>query len=121
MENRDQEFLAHFGKKGMRWGHRNKRALININIGSHDHSSDDHKNTEALKKKKISEMSNAELKAFNSRLQMEKQYKELTKKEISPGKKVVQEILGNAAKQTATSYAAKFMTQAVESALKKKI
>lgn len=64
-------------------------------------------------------MSDAELRQRINRLQMEKQYAQLTAKEKSVGKKMVNEILTNAAKQTATSYVSKAMSKGVDEIIKK--
>ena len=50
---------------------------------------------------------------------MEKQYKQLTSSEISVGRKFVQDVLTNAAKQTATNYASKYMTKGIDAVIKK--
>ena len=54
-----------------------------------------------LKKKHISEMSNAELKALNERMQLEKQYKELTKTDtrVARGEKFAKEIITSTGKE----------------------
>ena len=110
----------------MKWGRRKaryekKRAAIKTkkkpSKTSNNHS--DHNRKVALKKKKLRQMSNEEIKTLNNRLQLEKTYRELTQAEVSKGRKVVSEILGNAAKQTASTYVSKFMTKGVESALNK--
>lgn len=49
-------------------------------------------------------MTDDELRQQLNRLQMERQYADLTKQSTSPGQKFVSDILVNAAKQTATSY-----------------
>lgn len=70
--------LYHYGVLGMKWGVRRKR--------SHpDHA-------EVHNRKKIKDMSDAELRRRNNRLQAEAQYKEL-KKKSSVGKKVVTGII----------------------------
>lgn len=58
------------------------------------------------KKKKLSEMSNEELKTLTTRLQLEKQYKDLTKTDLSFGQKFVSDVLVGAGKQLATKYVA---------------
>lgn len=78
-------YLEHIGVLGMRWGHR--RAPMP------DTSSQDHQTTRALRTKKVHELSNDELKKLTTRLQLEKQYRELTKQDISPGQKFVTELL----------------------------
>lgn len=122
------ESLYHYGRLGMKWGRRKSRSgggrsLITIRRvvvkkPKEDHE-DDINERDSLKKKSVNQLSTADLKKLNNRLQMEKQYKDLTKKELSPGRKFVTDVVGSAAKQTATSYTAKFMTDMIESAIKK--
>lgn len=64
-------------------------------------------------------MSDDELRRRINRLQMEKQYKQLTAKEKSKGQILVEEILTNAAKQTATNYVSKAMTKGIDEMIKK--
>jgi hypothetical protein len=118
----NEEFLQHFGVLGMHWGvHRSSKG--NASSGSkktkEDSYSEDYKKKVSLKKKKPSQMTNAELKTLNERLQLEKQYKDLTRSETTAGKKFVADILSNAAKQTASTYVAKYMGKGVEKIIKK--
>lgn len=59
-------------------------------------------------------MSDAELRQKINRIQMERQYSQLSKKDISAGQKFVSDVFTNAAKQTATNYASKYMTKGVD-------
>lgn len=93
-------YLQHFGILGMKWGRRKSRS------GGSDTSSEDHKSASSLKKKKLSEMSNEELKKLTARLQLEKQYKDLTKVELGGGQKFVSDVLQGVGKQIATKYLA---------------
>lgn len=86
--------LYHYGVLGMKWGVRRKRSM-----------SDDAKKTASIKKKKIHEMSNNELREANNRLQLESQYKQLTKRK-SIGKKALQAFIGTASTITAVTAAA---------------
>lgn len=67
----------------------------------------------------ISQLSDKELRARINRLQMEKQYAQLTARETSGGKKFVKDVLTNAAKQTATQYAARYMAKGVDKAIER--
>ena len=58
--------LKHFGVLGMRWGRRNARSPSNY--------SPEHIKSRQISKKKVSEMSNEELKILNTRRQLERQY-----------------------------------------------
>lgn len=69
------EELKHYGKKGMRWGVRRERGPDGKVTGKV--TSEDHDSTRSLKTKKQSEMSNAELKKVNERLQLERTNREL--------------------------------------------
>ena len=81
-------------------------------------NSEDHNKKVALKQKKVNEMSNSELKILNERLQLEKTYKDLTKSDVAPGRKVVTDILTNASKETAKNYASKTMSKGLDIAVK---
>lgn len=63
------EYLEHFGIKGMHWGVRKDRS---------SKTSQDYKDAQALRKKKPSELSNAELKKLTERINLEKQYNAAT-------------------------------------------
>ena len=80
----DRNYLAHYGVLGMKWGKRKSRT-----------PSDDSAKVRDIRKKKIYEMSNQDLRDANNRLQLEKQYKDLTKK-TSRGKKAVQSYIATA-------------------------
>lgn len=114
--------LYHYGILGMKWGKRKGGSSVSTSkkkTSSTENQSEDHKKKTNLKKKRISEMSNAELKDLTTRLQLEKQYKDLTKSETSAGKKFVTDVLTNAAKQTASQYVSKYMSKGVDEILKK--
>jgi hypothetical protein len=89
-----EEALAHYGKKGMKWGKRtartNERKQANAD--------------KAAARAKTKTMSNEELKQAIDRLKLEKEYKQLNAHEISAGQKLVMEILRDVGKQTAKSY-----------------
>lgn len=92
--------LKHVGILGMRWGRRKGTTTTNNN------SSPDHKTAASLKRKKLSNMSNDELKKVTARLQLERQFKDLSKMDMSPGKKFLSEVLQGAGKQLASKYVA---------------
>lgn len=81
--------------------------------------SEDAKRIYKIKKKKLVEMSNAELKAVNERLQLERQYKELSKQDLSPGQKFVRDLIVDSAKQTARNYTAQLMGKGTDKLIKK--
>lgn len=69
------DVLQHYGVLGMKWGRR--KGQINI--------SDDYKNTRSLKKKKVGELSNSELRKLIERMQLEQNYKRLNPSTIQKG------------------------------------
>lgn len=111
MDSRTSLFLAHYGVKGMRWGFRKRDDGSVVKTGRTAKSrsaneSEDHKQAQTLKKKRPSEMSNAELKKLNERMQLEVNYAQLMGKQktkVSKGQKVVKEMVGvaNTARQVA--------------------
>ena len=106
-----EDFIAHFGVRGMKWGIRKK-------------SSSKGKSTKG-KSKKVSDMSDEELRKKVGRLSMEKQYKTLKKNKrdqsiVRKGAKVTGEILGKSAKKSLTSFSTKQMTNALEKAASKR-
>lgn len=85
------DVLEHFGVKGMKWGVRKSK------------SSDSSGTKTSTERKKISDMSDTELRASLNRMQMEKQYKDMTKgppTRAEAGKKFVQGIATDIARQT---------------------
>jgi hypothetical protein len=117
------DVLEHFGIPGMRWHRRkssgNVTSVKTTKPDKVDTTSDDHKKKVNLKSKKIHEMSNSELKSLTERMQLERNYKQLTDAETSKGGKVLKEILAKSAQQTATTYVTKYMGKGVEELIKK--
>lgn len=106
------EFLAHYGVMGMKWGKR--RGASKINSSSSDsrihfsnsetgetskgkypkNSSSQHVLVRELKNKKMHEMSNQELQAVISRMNLEQQYAKINPSTRSRGVKTTNKILG---------------------------
>ena len=101
--------LYHYGIKGMKWGIRRTPAQLGHRPA---------KTTTSQRKSEMKKMSDTELRNRINRIQMEKQYMQLTAPEVSAGKKFVKDVLVNAAKQTATSYVSKYMNKGLEAAMK---
>lgn len=74
-------FLAHYGKKGMKWGV--KKASL----------SPEHSSVKAIRKSKAKSLTDAELKQAIGRMNLEKQYKDLNPKGISKANKIALSIL----------------------------
>lgn len=71
-----EEFLEHFGVKGMRWGFRKQKDGTVKKEGPT--KSSDHVRARELQKKKASELTNEELKVLNERLNLEQNYARMT-------------------------------------------
>lgn len=94
--------LYHYGVLGMKWG---KRKANGSGKRKRIPDSEDSKTTKKILKKKVSQMSNNELKTANQRLQLERQHRDLTKK-TNVGKKAVDSFIKTAGVITAVAGAA---------------
>ena len=104
--------LYHHGILGQKWGVR--RTEAQLARGGKGKTSSSKVSAKAEQKSKVKSMSDAELRQKINRMQMEKQYSQLSKKDISAGQKFVSDVFMNAAKQTATNYVSKYMTKGVD-------
>lgn len=92
VQDDSEDGLKHYGVLGMRWGRRRTPSIESSVTKT------------LLKTKKLEELSNDELKAITTRLQLERQYKDLTKKNVSAGQKAVQAIVGKLAGEALNAY-----------------
>lgn len=100
--------LTHSGIKGMKWGvrrYQNKDGSLTPAGKKRYPISEDSKKVSEIRKKRVREMSNQELKDANNRLQLERQYKDLTKKQ-GVGKKAVKAFIATAGTLSAVTAAA---------------
>ena len=84
--------LYHWGVKGMKWGvrrYQNKDGTLTAKGKKRYAMSEDAKTASELKKKKVSEMSNAELRKLNERTRLEQEYSKLNPGAIRKGWKFV--------------------------------
>lgn len=83
-----REFLEHYGVKGMRWGTRKSGGA-----------------TAARTRyaKAPSKLSDGELKKRITRMETEKKYNQLNRKDVSEGRKFVNEVLTGAGRRVATT------------------
>lgn len=99
MENKT---LTHWGIKGMKWGQRRYQnkdgSLTPAGKKRYDDSHEDYRR--AHSNKSVKQMSDRELRERNNRLQMEKQYADLTRKK-GTGKKVINAFVSTAGTITA--------------------
>lgn len=101
--------LYHFGILGMKWGVRKAKPPESMGKRS--------STKKVPEKSKVSKIPDEDLKKIVTRLNLEKQYKDLTKQEISKSKKFVSDVLGASVKQVATTYTTKALTKLVENIL----
>lgn len=100
------DFLRHYGVKGMKWGSRRKSK----------NSVETSKREDPVKK-----MSDDQLRRKINRIQMERQYRQLTAPQKSAGQKMVQDILVNTAKQQLGQAAQKYAAKAAQDLIKGKL
>ena len=70
--------LVHYGVRGMRWGHRKTASGDYKLSGRRTKGSDDYERSRALLSRPVKSLTNAELQALNTRLQLEQNYSSLT-------------------------------------------
>ena len=112
------ESLYHFGVLGMRWGKRGSKKIggravsaVKKHVEKKD-PSEDHIKKVTLKKKKIHQMSNSELRTLNERMQLERSFKDLRKTDVSAGRAFVT--------KTLTDIGSDLVKTAVRESIKKK-
>lgn len=105
--------LYHYGVLGMKWGIIRSRQN-NKSISRKSKKSEDYLRAKQLKKKKVSEMSNAELKELNNRMQLESQYKNLKRQNISTGQKFIKDVAYETAKNTVSEYTKKYAKEGIK-------
>jgi hypothetical protein len=102
-------YLYHHGIKGMKWGVRRSKAQLGYKVSSKKskvQSADDKKKADMKKASKNRRLlSDTNLKQRIERIKLEKQLKELTDEELSPGKKFIKDVLSSSGKKAATAIA----------------
>ena len=110
----EENYLQHYGVLGMKWGRRRSEAQLARDRGkSRRTKSEDHLRAKSLKKKRLSQLSNSELKELNNRMQLEQQYKSLKKQNVSAGKKFVKDVAYESGKQIAAEYTKKYAKKGI--------
>ena len=108
MKDRDPDIvhsdhLEHFGVKGMKWGVRKDRSKTSATTGRRFHrqrvDSEDYTRVKPLRKKKPSELSNKEMQDLVYRLNLERQYSQLTKRQPTALEKFARDVTVGVAQQ----------------------
>ena len=106
--------LKHYGVLGMKWGVRRSQSSTSGSTSKRKVSkSEDYIRAKKLKKKKLSQLSNAELRELNTRMQLESQYKNLKKQDISAGKKFIKDVAYETGKSVASEYTKKYAKEGI--------
>lgn len=90
--------IMHFGVLGMKWGVRKKKNSISRKEQkkrANKKTSRDYNETEFLRKRKVKSLSNAQLKKAITRMQLEQQYKQLSKKDMSKLRQIGEKFLND--------------------------
>lgn len=110
-----EDYLAHYGVKGMKWGRRKSDSSggdskSSKKGGKRPTTSTDAKKAKGLQKsvdnKGVGHLSNRELQDVITRMELQQKYDNLSKKgsRVESGKNFIADILSDAAKNVATSY-----------------
>lgn len=121
----DNNELYHYGVLGMKWGVRKSRPSSSGSSKRKKKTNELSPDLEVKTKRKSDlksrrTLSDDELKRKIERLKLEREFKELTKEDISPGKKFASELMSSAGKKVLTAATAGAMAYAVKSAMTKK-
>ncbi len=79
------DFLEHYGKKGMKWGVRKNSSGKNSSGKSKKRVSSEYKKVHELRKRNISQLSNKQLKSINERGNLEQNFNRLNPSKINKG------------------------------------
>lgn len=97
--NFDDNTLQHYGVLGMKWGvHRDRGSDGRVT------RTPESSRKRELQKTPIAQMTNKDLREYIERANLERQYKDLKKRDISSGRKFVQETLREVAKEFAKEF-----------------
>lgn len=120
--------LQHHGIKGQKWGVRrfqNKDGSLTAVGRKRQRQNDDgpvhEDHSKSHNAKSVKSMSDKELRDRINRLNMERQYAQLTATEKSMGRKIVSEVLLNVGKELAKEYLKNYAKKGIEEALKRRV
>lgn len=104
-----EDVLAHYGVKGMKWGVRRSQAELDRAAGRTPR-----RKSKSARKREASSLSDEELRSRINRIQMERQYVQLTTPAPPAVQKFVTDVLANSGKNIATSQVTKRGGQGVD-------
>lgn len=110
-----ENFLAHYGVPGMRWGKRKSGGRSLGRVVSPDGTTSNVRTNH----KKTVHLTDNDLKDRISRIKLENEYLQLIKPKPSAGQKFIRAVLAESGKKVATEYVTKLGTKAVASAIAK--
>lgn len=121
--------LVHYGIKGMKWGVRRTEAQLARARGerwnplkrSAKKSVTKKTSSSTEGKKKVSEMSDDELRKAVNRLQLEKQYKQLNQKSLSLGQKFANKVIKDVVTPAVTQASQNALRNYIEKELNKQL
>lgn len=139
MSDKTDAFFEHFGVKGMHWGTRKDKDSVPAGetravqkkpgtkvatsggkqLPAHEDAVKAALARQKAKSSTTDSLSNAELQALVTRMNLEQQLSKLSSGRVSPGKKFVTDLLTNAAKQEATKFANAKISELAGEAAKK--
>ncbi len=117
-----EDFLKHFGRKGMRWGVHmfgRDRGTTLSRHPVHPDAISAKTSLATVRKHGTSALSNKDLAALNQRLNLETQFKSLNQKQVEAGRSQVSKMLTDVGSQTAKSLASQFAAQGAKYVAKK--
>lgn len=82
-----EEFLEHYGVKGMHWG---------VRDGKRTGTSSDYRKVSDIRRKKTRQLTNQQLKTHNERANLEVNFRRLNPSKVDKGRRAAKGILGTA-------------------------
>jgi len=113
-----QNELSHYGVPGMRWGTRRSGSISKSGSAKKGPPSEDFKRMQDMKKRGTKNLTTAELKELTGRMQLEKQYKDLSKASVSKGKAYVSDLFKSTGKEIAKETVKNVAKKGIESGAK---
>jgi hypothetical protein len=109
-----EEFIAHFGRKGMKWGERVFGGGSSSTSSVHPDVARARAAQAIIQKHGLSALGNDQLRELNKRTQLEADHTRLNAPHVSEGRKLVEQIAKEQGKQIASQYAAKYGPKGIE-------